>query len=78
MWDELKAPIVPMMIIGAYDLYPVGSWVNRSGHVSVRYLPPIYAHEAKDRDEMLVLVRGYSFGLLQLTDRFLLVASSHA
>jgi len=57
MWDELKAPIVPMLIFGGYDLYPVGSWVNRTGHVSVRYLPPINASEAKDKDEMLVLLR---------------------
>lgn len=57
MWDELKAPIVPMLIFGAYDLYPVGSWVNQTGHIAVRYLPPILHTEAADKDAMLILVR---------------------
>lgn len=56
MWEEMKAPVVPFLIIGAYDLYPVGSWVNQTGHVTVRYLKPIYPHEATDRDHMMRLV----------------------
>jgi hypothetical protein len=57
MWEELKAPIVPVVFYGTYDLYPVGSWVNNMGRVYVRYLDPIMPSEAKSRDEMLRLVR---------------------
>jgi hypothetical protein len=56
MWEQLKAPIVPLIIFGAYDLYPVGSWVNRTGIVTVRYLPPILAEEGLSRDDMLIKV----------------------
>jgi 1-acyl-sn-glycerol-3-phosphate acyltransferase len=56
MWDELKAPIVPMLIFGAYDLYPVGSWVNQTGHIAVRYLKPVLHTEAENKDKMLLLV----------------------
>jgi 1-acyl-sn-glycerol-3-phosphate acyltransferase len=56
MWDELKAPIVPMIIFGAYDLYPVGSWVNQTGHIAVRYLKPVLHTEAENKDKMLLLV----------------------
>ena len=42
---------------GAYDLYPVGSWINNVGRVHGRYLNPILPHEAKTRDEMSTLVR---------------------
>ena len=57
MWEDTRAPIVPVVIVGAYDLYPVGTSINLPGKVWVRYLPPIYAKEASDRDAMLRLVR---------------------
>ena len=38
-------------------LYPVGSWVNNTGKVYVRYLDPILPSEAKDRDGMMRLAR---------------------
>lgn len=57
MWEEMQAPIVPFVIFGAYDLYPVGSWVNSTGRVTVRYLPPLHPAEARDRDHMMRLVR---------------------
>lgn len=56
MWEEMQAPIVPFVILGAYDLYPVGSWVNQTGRVTVRYLPPIHPHEATDKEHMMRLV----------------------
>lgn len=40
--EDLHAPIVPLLIFGAYDLYPVGNWVNLTGVITVRYLPPIH------------------------------------
>lgn len=57
MWEETRAPIVPVVTIGAFDLYPVGSYVNATGRIFVRYLPPILAKETTDRDQMLRLVR---------------------
>lgn len=56
MWEEMQAPIVPFVIFGAYDLYPVGSWVNQTGVVAVRYLPPIYPSAATDKEHMMRLV----------------------
>ena len=37
MWEQLNVPVIPLLIQGAYDLYPVGSWVNDTGHVTVCY-----------------------------------------
>ena len=56
MWEEMRAPILPFVILGAYDLYPVGSWVNQTGVVTVRYLAPVRPEEAQDRDHMMRLV----------------------
>ena len=41
MQAQLDAPIVPFIILGAFDLYPVGSWSNICGRVEVKYLDPI-------------------------------------
>ena len=57
MWEQLNVPIVPVIFYGAYELYPVGSWVNNTGKVYVRYLDPILPSEAKDRDGMMRLAR---------------------
>lgn len=45
-----------MLIIGAYDLYPVKNLVNDTGLVVVRYLDPILPSEATTKDEMMTLV----------------------
>jgi hypothetical protein len=57
MWEETLAPIVPVVTIGAYDLYPVGTYVNETGRIWVRYLPPILSKETTHRDSMLRIVR---------------------
>lgn len=49
--------VVPFIVFGAYDLYPVGSWVNNTGVIVVRYLPPILPSEATSREDMMRLVR---------------------
>ena len=59
MWEEMKAPILPFVVLGAYDLYPVGSWVNNTGVVTARYLSPIPPSAAVDRDHMMRLVSCY-------------------
>ncbi len=50
MWEELQAPIVPMIIIGAYDLYPPGKLMSLPGVVTVRFLAPIHANEISATD----------------------------
>ena len=57
MWEELKAPIVPVVLFGGWDLYPVGSWVNQCGYVAVRYLKPIQPSEVFSRDHLIRLLR---------------------
>lgn len=36
--EDLDAPIVPLLIFGAYDLYPVGNWVNNTGKYALGLL----------------------------------------
>lgn len=57
MWDTLKTPIVPIIIYGAFDLYPPGRQMTIPGKVYVRFLPPIYAKEAENREQMSQLLR---------------------
>lgn len=35
MVEDLKCRVIPLLIYGAYDLYPVGTWVNSSGQITV-------------------------------------------
>eukprot|EP01038_Epipyxis_sp_PR26KG_P009184 gene9184-12388_t len=57
LWEQLKTPIIPVVILGAYDLYPPGRQMAIAGKVYVRYLKPIYPHEASTREEMSRLLR---------------------
>ena len=57
MWEYLQVPIVPMMIYGAYELFPSGAQINVPGNVVVQFLKPIQPNEAKSRQEMAVLLR---------------------
>jgi hypothetical protein len=38
---QLNARVVPMVVYGAYDLYPPEKWMTMPGRVYVRYLRPI-------------------------------------
>jgi 1-acyl-sn-glycerol-3-phosphate acyltransferase len=57
IWDQMQCPIVPLVTIGAFDLYPPGSMVTRTGKVYTTFLPPIPPSAASNRDDMLRLVR---------------------
>lgn len=37
---QSNAPIVPVLIDGAFDLHPPGQWWSTPGHVQIRVLPP--------------------------------------
>jgi len=55
--SQLDAPIVPFVIKGGFDLYPVGSWVNQCGRVAVQYLAPIKSNDAQGKESMRRLCR---------------------
>ena len=59
--QELESPIIPFVIYGAWDLYPVGSWVNQCGRCATRFLNPIEPTDANGKkrslDEMKDLTR---------------------
>jgi 1-acyl-sn-glycerol-3-phosphate acyltransferase len=63
MWEELgKAPVTPLLIVGAFDLFPRGSWVNEScGTVRVAFLDPIQIEQQGEttRDQFMLLVRKF-------------------
>lgn len=51
---DTEATIVPASIIGAYDLgKPGAKWPTR-GHVTIRYMPPIYVNKARDTVDTLM------------------------
>jgi hypothetical protein len=57
LWEQLKTPMIPLVIYGAYDLLPPGYLMCIPGKVYARFLPPIYPTEATNRDEMSYIVR---------------------
>lgn len=57
--EDLRTPIVPVVFFGGFDLWPVGTWINNTGHVTIRYLKPIQPSEAENRDDMMTLVRSF-------------------
>jgi len=40
LWQQLDARVVPMIIFGAYEMFPLGKLVSIPGHVHVHFLPP--------------------------------------
>lgn len=57
MWEQLKTPVIPMVFVGAYDLYPPGKNIPFSGKVYTKFLQPIAATEVTTREEMSRLLR---------------------
>lgn len=39
LWQQLDARVVPMIIYGAYEMYPPGKQMSIPGHVHVHFLP---------------------------------------
>lgn len=51
LWEAMgKVPIVPLVIYGAYELYPPGSVFNSCGKVYCEFLPPLSAAQTVDRE----------------------------
>jgi hypothetical protein len=57
MWEQLKTPILPMVIYGAFELFPPKHNMTLKGKVYCRFLEPIPPDAAATRDEMSLLVR---------------------
>lgn len=57
MWEQLKTPIIPIVFVGAYDLYPPGKNIPFSGKVYTKFLQPIAPTEVSTREEMSRLLR---------------------
>lgn len=57
LWEQLQTPIIPIVTMGAFELFPPGSQMSLPGKVYVRFLEPIMPHEASNKDEMCLLVR---------------------
>lgn len=57
LWEQLQTPIIPIVTMGAFELYPPGLTMSHPGRVYMNFLEPIMPEEANTREEMLVLVR---------------------
>jgi 1-acyl-sn-glycerol-3-phosphate acyltransferase len=57
LWEQLQSPIIPMVITGAFDLYPPGNQMNVAGKVYCKYLKPIQPSEATTRDGISRVLR---------------------
>ena len=57
VWEKLKTDIVPIVVFGAYELYPPGKQMTIPGRVHVRVLPPVHSSAADTREEMSQLLR---------------------
>ena len=41
IWEDLHVPIVPLVVFGAFELFPRGQSMNSCGRVVVQVLPPL-------------------------------------
>lgn len=59
VWEQLnKVPIVPMLVFGGYELFPVGDWLNTPGRVIVMFLPAVkQSVSSSTRDDMMRVLR---------------------
>ena len=57
IWEGGKIDVIPIVVFGAFELFPKGQAMNSAGRVVVHILPPIPAHCASSRTEMSALVR---------------------
>lgn len=57
LWEELRYPIVPLCIFGAFTLYPPGNQITLPGRVAVKYLEPIEPDPLSSREAVSRLVR---------------------
>jgi 1-acyl-sn-glycerol-3-phosphate acyltransferase len=54
---ELGVPVIPLLLEGAYELWPSGSIFTSPGHVNVSVLEPIPVMEGMDHNKLSSIVR---------------------
>lgn len=57
LWESLQVAVIPVVIYGAYELYPPGKQMSLAGKVVMHFLPPVAASEASSREHMGRIVR---------------------
>lgn len=57
LWEQLHVTVIPVVIFGAFELYPPGKQMSLPGKVVMHFLPPVPATEAQSREHMSRLVR---------------------
>lgn len=57
VWEKLKTDIVPIVVFGAYELYPPGKQMTIPGRVHVQVLPPVPSSAAHTREDMSQILR---------------------
>lgn len=57
LWESLQATTIPVIIYGAYELYPPGKQMSLPGKVVMHFLKPIKSTEASTREAMSRLLR---------------------
>mmetsp|Transcript_27841 Transcript_27841/g.26672 ORF Transcript_27841/g.26672 Transcript_27841/m.26672 type:complete len:424 (+) Transcript_27841:111-1382(+) len=57
VWEKLQTDIVPIVVFGAFELYPPGKQMSIPGRVYARVLPPIPASAATTREGMARILR---------------------
>lgn len=53
---ETGEPIVPVTILGTYEMMPKGSWIARSGTATLVFHPPIDPKQFASREELMEAV----------------------
>ncbi len=53
---ELKAPIVPVVIKGAFEAYPIGKKFPKPKRIEIKYLEPIYP-DNRDYEELVSITK---------------------
>ena len=56
VWEQQQSAIIPMIVFGGYEIFPVGTWLNVPGKVIVQFLPMIKPEDADTRDQVSGLV----------------------
>lgn len=57
VWEKLQTDIVPIVVFGAFELYPPGKQMSIPGRVHARVLPPIPCSAATTREGMARVLR---------------------
>lgn len=57
VWEKLQTDIIPIVVFGAFELYPPGKQMTIPGRVHVKVLPPITPSSATSREGMSRLLR---------------------